>query len=75
MRGITFFKDLALDIHDALHEKTDLKGTCNPLGKNSPNQQLLDILTCNSGNKPSFKNPTKSLFAQRSIDVKSAVTF
>ncbi len=29
----------------------------------------LDILACNSANKPSFQNPTKSLFAQCSIDV------
>ncbi len=28
---------------------------------------LLDILTCNSANKQSFQNPTKSLFAQCSI--------
>ncbi len=28
-----------------------------------------------SANKPSFQNLTKSLFVQRSIDVKSAVTF
>ncbi len=30
---------------------------------------------CNSANNPSFQNLTKSLFAQCSIDVKSAVTF
>ncbi len=32
-----------------------LKDTCYGLGKNSPNQQLLDILACNSANRPSFK--------------------
>ena len=31
--------------------------------------------TCNSANNPSFLNLTKSLFAQRSLDVKSAVTY
>ncbi len=30
--------------------------------------QVLDIQGCNSANKPSFQNPTKSLFAQCSID-------
>ena len=34
----------------------------------------MDILACNVANKPSFQNPTKSLFTQRFIDVKSAVT-
>ena len=33
------------------------------------------IRACNSANKQSFQNPTKSLFAQCCIDVKSAVTF
>ncbi len=28
----------------------------------------LDILACDSANKPSFQNPTKSPFAQGSID-------
>ncbi len=32
----------------------DFKGTCYPLGKNSQNQQLLDILACNSGNKQNY---------------------
>ena len=27
-------------------------------GKNSENMQLLDVLVCNSANKPSFQNPT-----------------
>ncbi len=40
--------------------------------KRKQNLQLLDILACDSGSKPSFQNPTKSLFAQRSIDVKSS---
>ncbi len=31
-----------------------LKDTCYPLGKNSQNQQLLDILACNSANRPPF---------------------
>ncbi len=43
--------------------------------KNSKNQCPLDILACNSADKPSFQNPAKRLFAQCSIDVKSAVTF
>ncbi len=43
--------------------------------KNSKNLQLLEILACISPAKPSFQNPTKSLFAQCSIDVKSVVTF
>ena len=42
--------------------------------KIAKNLQLLDIQTCNSANKPFFKNLTNSLFAQRSVDVKSAVT-
>ncbi len=37
--------------------------------------QLLDVMACNSANKQSFQNPTKGLFAQYSIDVKSTVTF
>ena len=36
--------------------------------------QPQDVLACNSANKPSYQNPTKSLFAQCSVDVKSAVT-
>ncbi len=32
--------------------------------KNSKNLRLLDILAYSSANKPSFRNPTKSLFAQ-----------
>ncbi len=51
------------------------KDTCYVWGKSQQNLQLLDVLACNSANKPSFSNPTKSLFAQRSIDVKSAATF
>ncbi len=35
----------------------------------------MDILACNSANKPSFQNSTKTVFAQCSIDVKSALTF
>ena len=35
----------------------------------------LGILTCNSANKQSFQNVTKDIFAQCSIDVKSAVIF
>ncbi len=36
--------------------------------------QLLDVLVCNSANKPSFSNLTKSHVAQCSLDGKSAVT-
>ncbi len=42
--------------------------------KNSKNLHPLDILACNSANKPSFQNPAKSPFAQCSIDIKRAVT-
>ncbi len=38
------------------------------------NMQLLDVSVCNSANKPSFQNPTKSHFAQSSIYGKSAVS-
>ena len=31
-----------------------IKDTCYGLGKNSQNQQLLDILACNSASRPSF---------------------
>ncbi len=50
-----------------------IKDTSYAWGKKQQNLQLLDDLTCNSANKPSFQNLTKSLFAQRSIDGKSAV--
>ena len=43
--------------------------------KKQQNLQLLDDLACNSANKPFFRNLIKSLFAQRSNDGKSAVTF
>ena len=36
--------------------------------KNGKNLQLLDVQVCNSANKAAFQNPTKSLFAQWSID-------
>ncbi len=37
--------------------------------------QPLDILVCNSANKPSFQNPTKSLFVQCSIDALSVYSY
>ncbi len=37
--------------------------------------QLLDVIVCNSANKPSFQNATKSHFTQCSIDGKNAATF
>ncbi len=43
--------------------------------KKQQNLQLLYVLASNSANKPSFQNPTKRLFAQCSIDLKSAVHF
>ena len=43
--------------------------------KTKKNQQPVDILAYNSANKPSFQDMTKNLFAQRSIDEKSTVTF
>ncbi len=52
-----------------------IKVTRHVCFKNSKNLRLLDILACDSANKPSFQNLTKSLFVQWSIDVKSAVTF
>ncbi len=33
--------------------------------KNSKNQQLLEILACNSANKPSFQNQTKWTIGQK----------
>ena len=35
----------------------------------------MDVLASNSANKPSFQNPEKGIFAQCSLDGKSAVTF
>ena len=55
--------------------KCFLKDTSYVWGRKQQNQQLLCILASNSANKPSFQNATKRLFAQCSIDVKSAVTF
>ncbi len=43
--------------------KIFIKDTCYGLGKNSQNQQLLDILACNSANRPSFKGRTKAMSA------------
>ncbi len=40
--------------------------------KYSKNMRPLDILPCNSANRSFFQNPTKSRFAQCSIDVQSA---
>ena len=37
---------------------SNLKDTCYGLDKNSQNQQLLDILACNSANRPSFNKWT-----------------
>ncbi len=51
-----------------------IKVTRHSCFKNSKNLRPLDILACNSANKPSFQNLTKSLFAQCSIDVKSAMS-
>ncbi len=52
-----------------------VKDTWYLWGKNSENLQLLDVLASNLANKPSFQNPTKNHFTQRSLDGKSAVTF
>ncbi len=54
---------------------TQLKVTIHLCFKNSKNLQLLDVQACNSANEVAFQNPTKSLFAQWSIDVKGVVTF
>ncbi len=35
--------------------------------------QCLDVLACNSANKPSFQNLQKGLFAQRSLDGKDGL--
>ena len=43
--------------------------------KIAKNLELLDILACNSANRPSFQNPTRSRFGQRSTDVNSGVRF
>ena len=43
--------------------------------KNSKKLHPLDILACNSANKPCFQNTTKSLFPQCSIDVKCYCIF
>ncbi len=56
-------------------EDTFDKDTWCLWGKNRKKRQLLDILACNLANHPSFQNPEKGLFAQRSIDEKTAVTF
>ncbi len=53
----------------------DRKVTRHVCFKNSKNLHPRDIPACDSANKPSFQNQTKSPFAQCSIDVKSAVTF
>ena len=45
------------------------------LAMHEANTALLDVLVNNFVIILSFQNPTKSLFAQRSIDVKSAVRF
>ena len=44
-----------------------LKVTRHACLKNSQNLHLLDILVCNSVNKPSFQNPTKTIVAQCSL--------
>ena len=38
-----------------------IKDTCYVWGKKQQNLQPLDVLVCNSANKPSFSNPTKVL--------------
>ena len=64
---------------DVCFSATDVDGSVKVTGhlcfKNRKNLRLLDILACDSANKPSVQNPTKSLFAQCSIDVNSAVIF
>ena len=57
------------------HNTVFIKVTRHLCSKNSKNLQLLDVQACNSDNKAAFQNPTKSLSAQWSIDVKSVVTF
>ncbi len=52
-----------------------LKVTRHLCFRNSKNLQLLDVQACNSANRAAFQNPTKSLSAPWSIDVKSVVTF
>ncbi len=42
---------------------------------NSKKLQLLAVQACNSANRAAFQNPTKSLSAQWSIDVKGVMTF
>ncbi len=66
-------KDSGLE--QALVFSEAFKDTSYVWGKKQQKLQLLDILACNSANKQSFQNPTKSLFAQRSIDGKSAALF
>ncbi len=45
------------------------------LASYEPKIAKICILAYNSANTPPFQNPTKSLFAQWSKDVKNAVTF
>ncbi len=42
----------------------NVKDTWYLWGKNSENMQLLDVLVCNTANKPSFQNLTKSHFVR-----------
>ncbi len=43
-------------------EMVQFKDTCYLLGKNSQNQQLLDILACNSANRPSLSGFEKMVY-------------
>ena len=49
--------------------KNGFKDTCfkDTWGKNSQNEQLLDILAYNSTNNPSFQNSTKKTIVQKSV--------
>ena len=80
----TFSRNAALlyDYNDQQRWAYNLKFSCvlyikvtrHSCFKNSKNLRPLDILAYNSANKPSFQNPTKNLFVQCSIDVKSAMS-
>ncbi len=56
---INSFQDTQNPYFWKILQKKEAKVTWYMWGKN---MQLLDVLFCNSANKPSFQNPTKGLF-------------
>ncbi len=58
---------MASDISDV-----SIKDICYGLGKNSQNQQLLDILACNSAKRPSLLTELKALSTAMAQPVETA---